>query len=122
MNNNACTLSTEIGKCASYSDNFICNKRDTGYLMNNSIFRELDKAVNCFKYTNINTCEKCEPADNNKGLKTDINRVTSCVDKNVAICKIPINIFPLPVFFARNASYWLPMELAMPSLPSPRPS
>ena len=94
LNNNTCTLSTQISKCVGYSANFTCTKCDTGYFLTNSTFCELAKAVNCFTYTNINTCEKCDPNDNNKGLKTDTNGVTSCVDKNVASCEISTNTFP----------------------------
>jgi len=94
LNGNACPLSTVISKCATYTANFTCTGCESGYFLTNSTLCEVAKASNCLTYTSINACEKCNPLDTNKGLKTDTNGVTSCVDKNVANCDISTNEFP----------------------------
>lgn len=94
LNANACPLSTVISKCAGYSGNYTCTGCESGYFLTNSTFCEIAKAANCYTYTSINACEKCSLADTNKGLKTDTNGITNCVDKNVANCDISTNEFP----------------------------
>jgi hypothetical protein len=94
LNRNTCPLSTVIKKCATYSANYTCTSCESGYFPTNFNQCDLAKASNCLTYTSINACEKCNPLDINKGLKTDTNGVTSCVDKNVANCDISTNEFP----------------------------
>jgi len=105
LNNNTCSLSTVINKCIKYSSNNTCTSCESGYFLTNSTFCEQAKAANCYTFANINTCDKCDPNDNNKGLKTDANSVTSCVDKNVANCEISTSTFPFTCTQCKKGFY-----------------
>ena len=105
LSSNACPLSTVISKCVTYTGNYTCTACDSGYFLTNSTFCESSKATNCYTYTSISACEKCSPLDLNKGLKTDTNGVTSCVDKNVPNCELSTNDFPFKCTQCKKGFY-----------------
>lgn len=105
LSGNACPLSTVIQKCAAYSANYTCTACEANHFLTNSTFCEPAKAANCLTFASLSACEKCDPLDANKGLRTDASGITSCVDKNVPNCEVSSGEFPFKCTQCKRGFY-----------------
>lgn len=103
--NNTCLVSTLIDKCAQYMANYTCGACDSGYFLTNSTYCQAAQASNCYTYASINACASCDPSNPNKGLQTDANGATNCVDKNVANCASSTNQAPFTCLVCNSGFY-----------------
>jgi len=103
LSNNTCPLSTVITNCATYTANYTCSACAGGFFLTNATACTTAQATNCLTYSAINACATCAAG---KGLKTDSNGNTNCVDHGIANCAVATTTFPFTCT-ACNAGYYL---------------